>query len=130
MLLEKGQFHFPLLSPLDCVDLLYANATYPFYKNKMGKRSFFLSYKKKKKKRRFSSSEIVPHFSKTMDERTKNLSYFVCSSTKNMRTVWLHSILFLQVKIIESSEDDSTKKVVVFGRLLSSKHSLPKINLV
>ena len=91
------------------VDLLYANATYPFYKNKMGKRSFFLSYKKKKKKRRFSSSEIVPLFSKTMDERTKNLSYFVCSSTKNMRTVWLHSILFLQVKSIESSLDDSTK---------------------
>ena len=112
------------------VDLLYANATYPFYKNKMGKRSFFLSYKKKKKKRRFSSSEIVPLFSKTMDEQTKNLSYFVCSSTKNMRTVWLHSILFLQVKSIESSLDDSTKKVVVFGRLLSSKHSLPKINLV
>ena len=50
MWLEKGQFHFPLLSPLDCVDLLYANATYPFYKNKMGKRSFFLSYKKKKKR--------------------------------------------------------------------------------
>ncbi|MFW8054370.1 hypothetical protein, partial [Vagococcus fluvialis] len=74
--------------------------------------------------------EIVPLFSKTMDERTKNLSYFVCSSTKNMRTVWLHSILFLQVKGIESSKDDSTKKVVVFGRLLSSKHSLPKINLV
>ncbi|ESK78245.1 hypothetical protein T211_12605 [Lactococcus lactis subsp. lactis bv. diacetylactis str. LD61] len=35
---------------MDCVDLLYANATYPFYKNKMGKRSFFL-YDKKKKKR-------------------------------------------------------------------------------
>ncbi|MBK4833332.1 hypothetical protein CU001_2395 [Enterococcus faecium] len=34
---------------MDCVDLLYANATYPFYKNKMGKSSFFLSYKKKKK---------------------------------------------------------------------------------
>ena len=55
---------------------------------------------------------------------SKNLSYFVCSSTKNMRTVWLHSILFLQVKSVESSLDDSTKKVVVFGRLLSSKHSL------
>lgn len=63
-------------------------------------------------------------------KRRKNLSYFVCSSTKNMRTVWLHSILFLQVKSIESSLDDSTKKVVVFVRLLSSKHSLPKINLV
>ncbi len=96
----------------------------------MGKRSFFLSYKKKEKKRRFSSSEIVSFFSKTMDERTKNLSYFVCSSTKNMRTVLLHSVLFLQVKSIESSSYDSTKKVVVFGRLLSSKHSLPKINLV
>ena len=48
--LKRGKFHFPLLSPLDCVDLLYANATYPFYKNKMGKRSFFLSYKKKKKR--------------------------------------------------------------------------------
>lgn len=130
MWLEKGKFHFPLLSPLDCVDLLYANATYPFYKNKMGKRSFFLSYKKKKKKRRFSSSEIVPLFSKTMDEQTKYERFFVRSSTKNMRTVWLHSILFLQVKSIESSKDDSTKKVVVFGRLLSSKHSLPKINLV
>ncbi|EQC88011.1 hypothetical protein LLT1_00385 [Lactococcus cremoris subsp. cremoris TIFN1] len=35
---------------MDCVDLLYANATYPFYKNKMGKRSFFLLYKKKKKR--------------------------------------------------------------------------------
>jgi len=128
--LKRGKFHFPLLSPLDCVDLLYANATCPFYKNKMGKRSFFLYDKKKKKKRRFSSSEIVPLFSKTMDERTKNLSYFVCSSTKNMRTVWLHSILFLQVKSIESSSYDSTKKVVVLGRLLSSKHSLPKINLV
>ena len=57
-------------------------------------------------------------------KRRKNLSYFVCSSTKNMRTVWLHSILFLQVKSIESSLDDSTKKGVVFGRLLSSKHSL------
>ena len=112
------------------VDLLYANATYPFYKNKMGKRSFFLYDKKKKKKRRFSSSEIVPLFSKTMDEQTKNLSYFVCSSTKNMRTVWLHSIQYLQVKSIESSTADSTKTVVVFGRLLSSKHSLPKINLV
>ena len=63
-------------------------------------------------------------------KRRKNFSYFVCSSTKNMRTVLLHSILFLQVKSIESSKDDSTKKVVVFGRLLSSKHSLPKINLV
>lgn len=63
-------------------------------------------------------------------KRRKNFSYFVCSSTKNMRTVLLHSILFLQVKSIESSSDDSTKKVVVFGRLLSSKHSLPKINLV
>ena len=30
--------------------LLIANVTYPFYKNKMGKRSFFLSYKKKKKR--------------------------------------------------------------------------------
>ena len=64
------------------VDLLYANATYPFYKNKMGKRSFFLSYKKKKKKRRFSSSEIVPLFSKTMDEQTKYERFFVRSSTK------------------------------------------------
>ncbi|MBZ1509504.1 hypothetical protein J1609_09465, partial [Leuconostoc mesenteroides] len=35
-----------------------------FYKNKMGKRSFFLSYKKKEKKRRFSSSEIVSFFFK------------------------------------------------------------------
>ena len=113
--LKRGKFHFPLLSPLDCVDLLYANANCPFYFYKMGKRHFFLSYKKKKKKRRFSSSKIVPLFSKTMDERTKNLSYFVCSSTKNMRTVWFHSILFLQVKSIESSLDDSTKKVVVFG---------------
>src|SRR5699024_5432908 len=83
--LKRGKFHFPLLSPLDCVDLLYANATYPFYKNKMGKRSFFLSYKKKKKKRRFSSSEIVPLSSKTMDETTKYLSYFVCSSTKTLQ---------------------------------------------
>ncbi len=107
---KGGKFHFPLLSPLDCVDLLYANATYPFYFYKMGKRSFFLYDKKKKKKRQFSSSEIVPLFSKTMDERTKNLSYFVCSSTKNMRTVWLHSILFLQVKSIESSLDDQDKK--------------------
>lgn len=41
-----------------------------------------------------------------------------------------NTFLFLQVKSIESSLDDSTKKVVVFGRLLSSKHSLPKINLV
>ena len=80
--LKRGKFHFPLLSPLDCVDLLYANATYPFYKNKMGKRSFFLSYKKKKKKRRFSSSEIVPLFSKTMDEQTKYERFFVRSSTK------------------------------------------------
>ncbi|MDT2595371.1 MULTISPECIES: hypothetical protein, partial [Lactococcus] len=48
--LKRGKFHFPLLSPLDCVDLLKANATYPFYKNKIGKRSFFLSYKKKKKR--------------------------------------------------------------------------------
>ncbi|WP_351763850.1 hypothetical protein, partial [Streptomyces sp. NPDC002039] len=63
----------------------------------MGKRSFFLSYKKKKKKRRFSSSEIVPLFSKTMDEQTKYERFFIRSSTKNMRTVWLHSILFLQV---------------------------------
>ncbi|MDT2906993.1 hypothetical protein, partial [Lactococcus lactis] len=31
----------------------------------------FLSYKKKKKEGRFSSSEIVPLFSKTMDERIK-----------------------------------------------------------
>ncbi len=31
----------------------------------------FLSYKKKKKEGRISSSEIVPLFSKTMDERTK-----------------------------------------------------------
>ncbi|ARE02388.1 hypothetical protein LLUL8_pB27 (plasmid) [Lactococcus lactis subsp. lactis] len=92
----------------------------------MGKRSFFLSYKKKKKRDDF----LLPKSSLFLDERTKNLSYFVCSSTKNMRTVWLHSILFLQVKSIESSLDDSTKKVVVFGRLLSSKHSLPKINLV
>ena len=44
-----------------------------------------------------------------------------------MRTVWLHSILFLQVKSIESSLDDSTKKVVVFGRLLSSKGSVFEI---
>ena len=48
----------------------------------MGKRSFFLSYKKKEKKRRFSSSEIVPLFSKTMDEQTKYERFFVRSSTK------------------------------------------------
>ncbi|MDM5143059.1 hypothetical protein ICE98_00130 [Lactococcus lactis] len=129
MWLEKGEVSLSLLSPLDCVDLLYANATYPFYKNKMGKRSFFLSYKKKKKRTIFFFRNR-PSFSKTMDEQTKYERFFVCSSTKNMRTVLLHSILFLQVKSIESSLDDSTKKVVVFGRLLSSKHSLPKINLV
>jgi hypothetical protein len=83
MWLEKGEVSLSPFIPFGLFDLLYANATYPFYKNKMGKRSFFLSYKKKKKKRRFSSSEIVPLFSKTMDERTKNLSYFVCSSTSN-----------------------------------------------
>lgn len=52
--LKRRKFHFPLLSPLDCVDLLYANANCPFYKNKIGKRHFFLSYKKKKKRDRFS----------------------------------------------------------------------------
>ncbi len=44
-----------------------------------------------------------------MDEQTKYERFFIRLSTKNMRTVWLHSILFLQVKSIESSLDDSTK---------------------
>lgn len=126
---KGGSFTFPFY-PLWIVSICFTQ-TPPthFIKIKWAKDLSFC-HTKRRKKRRFSSSEIVPLFSKTMDERTKNLSYFVCSSTKNMRTVWLHSILFLQVKSIESSLDDSTKKVVVFGRLLSSKHSLPKINLV
>ena len=79
---KGGKFHFPLLSPLDCVDLLYANATYPFYKNKMGKRSFFLYDKKKKKRDDFLLPKSSLFFSKTMDEQTKYERFFVRSSTK------------------------------------------------
>lgn len=126
---KGGSFTFPFY-PLWIVSICFRQ-TPPthFIKIKWAKDLSFC-HTKRRKKETFSSSEIVPLFSKTMDEQTKYLSYFVCSFTKNMRTVWLHSILFLQVKSIESSLDDSTKKVVVFGRLLSSKHSLPKINLV
>lgn len=85
-----------------------------FIKIKWAKIFLFVIQKEEKKETIFFFQNR-PSFSKTMDERTKNLSYFVCSSTKNMRTVWFHSILFLQVKSIESSLDDSTKKVVVFG---------------
>ena len=106
---KGGSFTFPFY-PLWIVSICFTQ-TPPthFIKIKWAKNLSFCHTKRRKKKRRFSSSEIVPLFSKTMDERTKNLSYFVCSSTKNMRTVLLHSILFLQVKSIESSSYDSTK---------------------
>ncbi|WP_438879253.1 hypothetical protein, partial [Bacillus cereus group sp. Bce040] len=70
------QIHFPLLSPLDCVDLLYANATYPFYKNKMGKRSFFLSYKKKKKRDDFGLLNSSLFFLKSWMNK-KSFNFFV-----------------------------------------------------
>ena len=106
---KGGSFTFPFY-PLWIVSICFTQ-TPPthFIKIKWAKNLSFCHTKRRKKKRRFSSSEIVPLFSKTMDERTKNLSYFVCTSTKNMRTVLLHSILFLQVKSIESSSYDSTK---------------------
>ena len=84
MLLEKGQFHFPLLSPLDCVDLLYANANCPFDKNKMGKRYFFLSYKKKKKRDEFRLLKSSLFFLKSWMNEQKIFRIF-CSSTKNIR---------------------------------------------
>lgn len=123
---KGGSFTFPFY-PLWIVSICFTQ-TPPthFIKIKWAKDLSFCHTKRRKKRDDF----LLPKSSLFLDERTKNLSYFVCSSTKNMRTVWLHSILFLQVKSIESSLDDSTKKVVVFGRLLSSKHSLPKINLV
>lgn len=123
---KGGSFTFPFY-PLWIVSICFTQ-TPPthFIKIKWAKDLSFCHTKRRKKRDDF----LLPKSSLFLDERTKNLSYFVCSSTKNMRTVWLHSILFLQVKSIESSKDDSTKKVVVFGRLLSSKHSLPKINLV
>ncbi|WP_221931560.1 hypothetical protein, partial [Lactococcus lactis] len=43
---------------------------------------FLFVIQKEEKKRRFSSSEIVPLFSKTMDEQTKYERFFVRSSTK------------------------------------------------
>ena len=123
---KGGSFTSPFY-PLWIVSICFTQ-TPPthFIKIKWAKDLSFCHTKRRKKRDDF----LLPKSSLFLDERTKNLSYFVCSSTKNMRTVWLHSILFLQVKSIESSLDDSTKKVVVFGRLLSSKHSLPKINLV
>ena len=123
---KGGSFTFPFY-PLWSVSICFTQ-TPPthFIKIKWAKDLSFCHTKRRKKRDDF----LLPKSSLFLDERTKNLSYFVCSSTKNMRTVWLHSILFLEVKSIESSLDDSTKKVVVFGRLLSSNHSLPKINLV
>ena len=107
---KGGSFTFPFY-PLWIVSICFTQ-TPPthFIKIKWAKDLSFCHTKRRKKRDDF----LLPKSSLFLDERTKNLSYFVCSSTKNMRTVWLHSILFLQVKGIESSLDDSTKKVVVF----------------
>lgn len=79
---KGGSFTFPFY-PLWIVSICFRQ-TPPthFIKIKWAKDLSFC-HTKRRKKRRFSSSEIVPLFSKTMDERTKNLSYFVCSSTAN-----------------------------------------------
>ena len=106
---KGGSFTFPFY-PLWIVSICFTQTPNAHLIKIKWAKDLSFCHTKRRKKRRFSSSEIVPLFSKTMDERTKNLSYFVCSSTKNMRTVWLHSILFLQVKSIESSSYDSTKK--------------------
>jgi len=53
-----------------------------FIKIKWAKDLSFCHTKRRKKEGRFSSSEIVPLFSKTMDEQTKYERFFVRSSTK------------------------------------------------
>ena len=131
MWLEKGgSFTFPFY-PLWIVSICFTQ-TPPthFIKIKWAKDLSFCMTKRRKKRDEFRLPKSSLFFLKPWMNEPKISRILVRSSTKNMRTVWLHPILFLQVKTIESSSYDSTKKVVVFGRLLSSKHSLPKINLV
>ena len=79
---KGGSFTFPFY-PLWIVSICFTQ-TPPthFIKIKWAKDLSFCHTKRRKKKRRFSSSEIVPLFSKTMDEQTKYERFFVRSSTK------------------------------------------------
>ncbi|TRW58480.1 hypothetical protein FNJ56_12820 [Lactococcus lactis] len=69
--------------------MLYANATYPFYKNKMGKRSFFLSYKKKKKRDDFLLPKSSLFFLKPWmnKQNTRDFLFVHPSTKKNSLTV-------------------------------------------
>lgn len=127
----KGESETSPFYPLWIVSICFRQ-TPPthFIKIKWAKDLSFCHTKRRKKRDDFLLPKSSLFFLKPWMNEPKFERFLVRSSTKNMRTVWLHSILFLQVKSIESSLNDSTKKVVVFGRLLSSKHSLPKINLV
>lgn len=78
---KGGSFTFPFY-PLWIVSICFRQ-TPPthFIKIKWAKDLSFC-HTKRRKKETFSSSEIVPLFSKTMDEQTKYERFFVCSSTK------------------------------------------------
>ena len=79
---KGGSFTSPFY-PLWIVSICFTQ-TPPthFIKIKWAKNLSFCHTKRRKKKRRFSSSEIVPLFSKNMDEQIKYERFFVRSSIK------------------------------------------------